>query len=73
MRISSALCEDIKRDGTYDQVDAEHIAMTLESMYDGLCLNLLMYPSFFTREKARQQIRAYLALVFPTHFSTPAA
>jgi len=62
------LCADIIAEGAYVNIDAEETALTLEGMFDGLWLNMLMYPAKFTREKAARQVLDYLGLVFPRHF-----
>ena len=69
--VSIDLCSRIKEDGGYDHVDAVAVANTLESLYDGFCLNILMYPGEFSRSDAKIQIREYLAKTFPKHFEHP--
>jgi TetR/AcrR family transcriptional repressor of bet genes len=69
--LSVGLCEEIIRDGGYDVPPAQVIARMLEGLYDGLQLNILMYPGYFTRKLANNQIRAYLASVFPHHIEAP--
>lgn len=69
--LSLQLCEEICRDGGYTSVNARVVAQTLEVMYDGFCLHILMYPRDLTRKDARAQIRTYLATVFPDHFTAP--
>lgn len=71
-RISTDLCAEIIQDGPYGNLRAEDVASTLEGLYDGFCLNILIYPGEFTREHAKQRVRDYLANTFPRHF-TPAA
>jgi len=66
--VSKQLCAEIVADGGYAGPPAEHVARMLESLYDGLWLNSLMYPGKFTREGSRQQVRVYLATVFPQHY-----
>ncbi len=68
--VCTELCRDIIRDGGYDGISAENVAQTLEGMFDGLWLNMLMYPEVFTRERAHGQVLHYLGLVFPAHFGT---
>ncbi|WP_333712976.1 TetR/AcrR family transcriptional regulator [Yoonia sp.] len=70
--LSIGLCEEIIRDGGYDVPPASVIARMLEGLYDGLQLNILMYPGHITRKQANNQIRAYLASVFPQHIAAPA-
>ncbi|MDX1780638.1 MAG: TetR family transcriptional regulator C-terminal domain-containing protein [Thalassovita sp.] len=66
--ICADLCRWIIEDGDYAGQDAEGISVTLESLFDGFWLNMLMYPAKFTRDVAARQIMAYLATVFPKHF-----
>ena len=63
------LCREIIKDGSYERVNPETVTKTLEGLYDGLWLNILMYPAEFNRDAAKSQIRAYLSTVFPKHFS----
>lgn len=65
---SHDLCRQIVVDGGYDGIDPDTIAKTLEGLFDGLCLNILIYPGEFSRQDAKRQIRDYLAANFPDHF-----
>lgn len=67
IEVSTDLCAEILADGDYAGPPADHVARTLEALYDGFWLNTLMYPDSFTREGSRRHIRAYLATVFPRH------
>ena len=69
--LSVGLCRQIAAEGGGAGPPPDHVARTLEALYDGLCLNILMYPGVFTRERAKAQVRAYLASVFPAHFEMP--
>ena len=69
--ISRSLCDQIIRAGQYPAADPAGIADTLEGLYDGLWLNMLLYPGEFTRQDAMVRIRAYLASVFPGDFERP--
>ena len=69
--ISTTLCAQIREDGNYPVPSARQIARTLEGLYDGLWLNILMYPGNFSRAEGRRQVRAYLASIFPQHFEMP--
>jgi TetR/AcrR family transcriptional repressor of bet genes len=68
---STELCRRIIEEGGYEGVGPEEIAGTLEGLYDGFCLNILIYPGEFTRDDARARIRHYLATTFPHHFEQP--
>jgi TetR/AcrR family transcriptional repressor of bet genes len=65
------LCKQIIKEGGYVNVDPVNIALTLEGLYDGLWLNILMYPGEFSRFDMMMRIEDYLALVFPDHFQSP--
>jgi len=69
--LSRGLCAQIVADGGYDHVDPKAVADTLEGLYDGFSLNILIYPGQFSREDAKARIRAYLATTFPKHFDFP--
>ena len=69
--LSKRLCRDIAREGGYTGPPVDTIAHTLEGLYDGLWLNILMYPDTFDRDAARAKVQAYLALAFPRHFEMP--
>lgn len=68
---SVELIRQIIRDGGYDNMDATDIAFTLEGLYDGFWLNILMYPGAFSRFDGMRRIEGYLAQVFPRHFQRP--
>lgn len=69
LALSTDLCHALaEAEGGSPTAPAE-IARTLECLYDGLWLNMLMYPGAFPRERARAQVHAYLASVLPGHFA----
>ena len=65
--ISTRLCQEIIEAGGYEGLDPRHVSDTLEGLYDGFCLNILMYPGQFSRQDAKARIRDYLARTFPRH------
>lgn len=69
--ISSGLCARIIEEGGYDVGQPGEIASTLEGLYDGFCLNILLYPGEFTRHDAKQRILGYFATTFPDHVDFP--
>ena len=71
MSETARLCRLIKQEGGYHTVDASMFAQSLEAFTDGLWLNILLYPDMFTRQRAKDECFAYLASVFPQHFSAP--
>lgn len=68
LEASTDLCHQIIADGGYTGVEAEDVASSLEALFDGFWLNILMYPVKFDREGASRQVFAYLESVFPKHF-----
>ena len=67
-RVTTALCASIAAEGEPGRIAPEAASMTLEGLFDGLWLNILMYPRRFTPEGARDQVMAYLRLCFPDQF-----
>ncbi|GGD28168.1 TetR/AcrR family transcriptional regulator [Sinisalibacter lacisalsi] len=67
--ISADLCREIIAEGGYEGVDPEGVSHTLESLFDGFWLNMLMYPVKFRREDAARRVFTYLAAMFPDHFA----
>jgi TetR/AcrR family transcriptional repressor of bet genes len=51
--------------------DARQTALGLEAFYDGLWLNLLLYPDDFRPLACRQRAIEHLAALYPAHFSGP--
>ncbi|MFC2967766.1 TetR/AcrR family transcriptional regulator [Acidimangrovimonas pyrenivorans] len=66
--VCAELCRQIIGEGGYPGLSGEGVALTLEGLFDGLWLNILMYPAKFSREAAHGQVLSYLALAFPGHF-----
>lgn len=66
--VCAGLCREIIREGACPGLSAQAVALTLKSMFDGLWLNILMYPEKFNREAAHSQVLSYLGLAFPDHF-----
>lgn len=62
------LCQLLKKEGGYDDVNPKMVAKSMEAFVDGLWLNLLLYPEVFQREEARHDCLAFLAGTFPRHF-----
>ncbi len=66
--LSKSLCAQIVAEGGYQRTNPEIVSDTLEGLYDGYWLNILMYPGEFSRDSAKAQIRTYLATTFRNHF-----
>lgn len=67
--VGAELCRRIVEEGGYSGIDPAGVIKTLESLSDGLWLNMMLYPGWFTAASARRQIHAYLAAVFPRTFA----
>jgi TetR/AcrR family transcriptional repressor of bet genes len=67
--ISADLCREIVAEGGYAGADAKGVSLTLEGLFDGFWLNMLMYPAKFRREDGTHRVFAYLSTVFPSHFT----
>lgn len=65
---SASLCQEIIDAGGFDNLNAKHVADTLEGLFDGFCLNILIYPGEFSREDAKERVRDYLSNTFPGFF-----
>lgn len=55
--------------GGHHHLDADAIAHGLNSMINGLWLDLMIDPKHFDRETAKRACRNYLASVFPAEFA----
>lgn len=67
-----ALIREIRDSGGYAGPAPRQVALGLESLYDGMWLNILLYPSEYRRSAGKDHVMAYLASLFPRHFETPA-
>lgn len=53
--------------------NAEKMALGLEAFYDGLWLNMLLYPQDFPRADCRDRAVEHLVALFPARFDSPPA
>lgn len=65
---SRELCRQIIKEGGYRNLTPEGVADTLEGLYDGFYLNIMIYPDSFSRDDAKTRIHQFLATTFPDHF-----
>lgn len=72
-QVSAALLQEIIIDADSRALCGEQIAETLEALYDGFWLNILIYPHRFTAEHAKWLIRSHLHQILPTRFDFPVA
>lgn len=66
--VCANLCQDIIEDCGSENANSEDIAQTLEGLFDGLWLNMLLYPQKFTRATSSRQVMEYLNRAFPQIF-----
>jgi TetR/AcrR family transcriptional repressor of bet genes len=71
--ITHIMCTKLRQEGGYQDVDPALVADTLSALTDGLWLDLLVRPESMSRELAWRITMAYLAQIFPNHFSKPLA
>lgn len=64
-----ALIEALGPDRDGPPRDARQTALGLEAFYDGLWLNLLLYPEEFPRSACRQRAVEHLCALFPHDFT----
>jgi len=64
-----SLCSNIVDEGPYPDVNAEAVATGLSAMTEGLWLDILVSPESMNTEQAKAVCLAYMASVFPKHFS----
>ncbi|NIA69354.1 TetR family transcriptional regulator [Pelagibius litoralis] len=63
------LCQFVKDEGGYEGVDPHALAQSIESLADGLWLNLLLYPKWISLEQSKAQIFDLLVTHFPRHYT----
>jgi len=66
--VVAGLCQEIKEEGGYKNIDAMTIASGLAAMTNGLWLSCLIGPQAWDRIEAEAAIMSYLRNVFPKHF-----
>ena len=67
-RVMRELCRELVSEGRYD-VDADLAARALAAITEGLWLDMLISPRSLSRREALRVSMAYLAHLFPKHFS----
>lgn len=64
-----AIIRELRPEVAGDRFDPVQTALGLEAFYDGLWLNLLLYPSDFKRLSCRQHAIDHITALFPLHFA----
>jgi TetR/AcrR family transcriptional regulator, transcriptional repressor of bet genes len=65
-----AIITEMIADAGYTGIDPSETALSIEALYDGLWLNMLLYPSDFSRAVCRARAMNVIAALFPKHFQT---
>lgn len=68
LQVLVALIRRLDAGGSGPARNAQKTALGLEAFYDGLWLNMLLYPQDFPRADCRQRAVEHLVALFPTHF-----
>ncbi|MCX7289306.1 MAG: TetR family transcriptional regulator C-terminal domain-containing protein [Rhodobacterales bacterium] len=69
-----AILTEMIAEAGYTHLDPDEAALGIEALYDGLWLNMLLYPSDFRRNICRSRALNVIAALLPRHFdTTPAA
>lgn len=66
--VVQSLCEELIRDGNYQNVSAAAVSTVLTSMTNGMWLSCLISPRLFDRQEAMLAVDEYLHSIFPQHF-----
>jgi TetR/AcrR family transcriptional repressor of bet genes len=74
LKASVTLITEMVAEAGYSGIDPNETVLTIEAMWDGLWLNMLLYPSEFPRTECRNRAMRMIAALFPKHFDAgPAA
>jgi TetR/AcrR family transcriptional regulator, transcriptional repressor of bet genes len=69
-----AIISEMISEAGYTHLEPNETALSIEALYDGLWLNMLLYPTDFRRGACRIRALNVIASLFPGHFDTgPAA
>ena len=68
LEASAALITEMVAEAGYPGIDPVETVLTIEAMWDGLWLNMLLYPGEFRRTACRDRAMRMIATLFPYHF-----
>lgn len=68
-----AIITEMIADASYAQIDPVETVLSIEALWDGLCLNMLLYPAEFRRAACQRRAMNVIATLFPKHFDTAPA
>jgi hypothetical protein len=69
LKLLTALCATIIKEGGYAGYDAKVVARTIDSLETGLWLELTSTATPMTVNQTRKTAFAHLAMIFPRHFT----
>ena len=69
LEVTVAIIAALSPENESTRFDPRQVALGLEAFYDGLWLNLLLYPDDFKRVACRQRAIEHITALFPLHFS----
>jgi len=68
---SSAIMTEMVAEAGYTHIDPVETVLSVEAMYDGLWLNMLLYPEEFRADICRTRALNVISALFPKHFVSP--
>jgi AcrR family transcriptional regulator len=68
LEASAALIAEMVDEAGYIGIQPVETVLTIEAMWDGLWLNMLLYPGEFRRTACRDRAIRMIATLFPRHF-----
>jgi TetR/AcrR family transcriptional repressor of bet genes len=69
LEASAALIAEMVAEAGYTGIDPVETVLATEAMWDGLWLNMLLYPGMFRRTACRDRALRMIATLFPKHFA----
>lgn len=69
LEASAALIAEMVAEAGYIGIDPVETVLTTEAMWDGLWLNMLLYPNEFRRAACRDRALHMISTLFPRHFA----
>ncbi|WP_309667467.1 TetR family transcriptional regulator C-terminal domain-containing protein [Tabrizicola sp.] len=68
-----AIVAEMIAEAGYAHLDPAETVLSIEALYDGLWLNMLLYPSDFRRSICRNRALKVITALFPKHFDNAPA
>ena len=68
LEASVAIITEMIAEAGYRQIDPVETVLSIEALWDGLWLNMLLYPAEFRRAACQRRAMNVIATLFPKHF-----